>query len=55
MEFVIDGKTDSAKEGMMVLKAAKAAGIYIPSLCFHPHVSPAGTCRLCADEEFPHE
>ena len=50
MELVIDGKTVSAKDGMTVLEAAKAAGIYIPSLCFHPYISPMGTCRLCVVE-----
>ena len=50
MELIIDGKAVSAKEGMTVLEAAKAAGIYIPSLCYHPAISPAGTCRLCVVE-----
>ena len=50
MQLVIDGKAVSAKSGATVLEAAKTAGIYIPSLCFHPYVSPSGECRLCAVE-----
>jgi NADH dehydrogenase/NADH:ubiquinone oxidoreductase subunit G len=50
MDLVIDGKKVSAEDGMTVLDAAKAAGIYIPSLCFHPYISPVGTCRLCVVE-----
>ena len=50
MELIIDGKTVIVKDGMTVLEVAKAAGIYIPSLCYHPYISPAGTCRLCAVE-----
>ena len=50
MELVLNGKTVSAEEGMTVLEAAKAAGIYIPSLCYHPYISPTGTCRICAVE-----
>ena len=40
MKLIIDGKTIEAQEGMTVFEAAKAAGIYIPSLCYHPAVSP---------------
>ncbi len=46
----IDGKKVKAKAGMMVLQAAKKAGIYIPTLCDHPLLEPAGNCRLCMVE-----
>lgn len=50
MQLVIDGKTVHAREGSTVLEAAQQAGIYIPSLCFHPHISAIGSCRLCVVE-----
>jgi len=34
--LTIDDKQVEAKEGMTVLQAARAAGIYIPALCSHP-------------------
>ena len=50
VHLIIDGKAVEAKDGMTVFEAAKGAGIYIPSLCYHPYLSPAGTCRLCVVE-----
>ena len=35
---------------MTVLEAARGAGIYIPTLCYHPSLSPYGGCRLCVVE-----
>ncbi len=35
---------------MTVLDAAKKAGIYIPTLCHHPSLTPFGACRLCIVE-----
>jgi len=33
-----------------VLQAARAAGIEIPTLCHHAHLSGAGACRMCVVE-----
>ncbi len=46
----IDGKEVKAEEGTTVLEAAKGAGIDIPTLCYHPALSPFGSCRLCMVE-----
>lgn len=46
----IDGKQVKAKAGMTVLQAAKKEGIYIPTLCDHPFLEPAGSCRMCIVE-----
>jgi len=46
----IDGKQVETKEGTTVLEAAQEAGIYIPTLCYHPALSPYGGCRLCVVE-----
>jgi len=48
--LTIDDKQVEAKQGMTVLEAAKEAGIYIPTLCYHPSLSPYGGCRLCVVE-----
>jgi len=50
INLTIDGKTIEAKEGTTVLEAAEAAGLYIPTLCHHPQLTPYGGCRLCMVE-----
>ncbi len=46
----IDGQEIEANEGMTVLEVAQKAGIYIPTLCYHPDLAPYGACRLCIVE-----
>jgi bidirectional [NiFe] hydrogenase diaphorase subunit len=46
----IDGKEVKAKEGMTVLEAAKSAGIFIPTLCYHEKLEGFGACRICMVE-----
>ena len=48
--ITIDGKTLEVPDGTTVLRAAQAAGINIPTLCDHPHLTPYGGCRLCLVE-----
>jgi formate dehydrogenase major subunit len=48
--FTINGKTIQAADGSTVLQAAREAGIEIPTLCDHPHLTPYGGCRLCLIE-----
>jgi formate dehydrogenase major subunit len=45
--ITIDGMQIAAEEGMTVLQAAQANGLYIPNLCNHPDLKPAGLCRVC--------
>ena len=40
--FTIDGIEVEAIEGQSVIEACDAAGIYIPRLCHHPDLEPAG-------------
>jgi bidirectional [NiFe] hydrogenase diaphorase subunit len=49
-KLTINGREVEAKEDQSVLELARAAGIYIPALCYHPAVSPYGSCRLCLVE-----
>jgi len=46
----IDGHKVKVEKGATVLDAAKKAGIWIPTLCYHPAVSSDGSCRLCMVE-----
>ena len=48
--ITIDGKEIWAKEGSTILEAANLYKIPIPTLCYHPAISPYGACRLCSVE-----
>ena len=50
VNLTIDGKQIQAAPGTTVLRAAQAAGIEIPTLCDHAHLTPFGGCRLCLVE-----
>lgn len=50
VKLTIDGKEVEVPAGTTVLRAAEAAGVEIPTLCDHPHLSPYGGCRLCVVE-----
>jgi [NiFe] hydrogenase diaphorase moiety small subunit len=46
--FTIDGKAVKAIRGQTILKAAEAAGIFIPRLCAYRDLAPHGSCRICS-------
>lgn len=48
VEFLLDGKVIRATPGQTILKAAEAAGIYIPRLCAYKDLVPHGSCRVCS-------
>jgi len=50
VELTIDGIKTRALEGTTVLEAAREMGIVIPTLCYHPGLSPYGACRVCIVE-----
>ncbi len=50
VRLAIDGQDVEVPPGTSILDAAHAAGIEIPHLCHHPHLTPAGICRLCLVE-----
>ena len=50
IKLTIDGKEIEAQEGTTVLEAAEAAGVFVPTLCHHPQLTPYGGCRLCMVE-----
>jgi NADH-quinone oxidoreductase subunit G len=45
--LVIDDQQVEAPEGMLVVDAARKAGINIPVFCYHPKMEPVGMCRMC--------
>jgi len=45
--FTIDGLKCQAKPGQTIVQAARAAGVYIPTLCNYEGLRPVGSCRVC--------
>ena len=43
----IDGQDVTASERATILDVARRQKIYIPTLCFDPHLAPFGACRVC--------
>lgn len=50
IRIIIDDHEFDAVEGRTVLETARANGIRIPTLCYHPALKPSGSCKLCAVE-----
>lgn len=49
-EVTIDGVRVDVEYNNTILDAARKAGIWIPTLCYHPSLPPSGSCRLCMVE-----
>lgn len=50
VNVTIDGHALKVEEGLPLIDAAARLGIDIPRFCYHPHLSVAGNCRMCAVE-----
>jgi len=50
IKVIIDGKEILVSPETTILNAARALGIEIPTLCYHPKLLPIGSCRLCLVE-----
>ena len=48
--LTIDGKEITVPLGTTIYQAAQQAGIDIPIICYHPHLTPNGLCRICSVE-----
>jgi NADH dehydrogenase/NADH:ubiquinone oxidoreductase subunit G len=46
----IDGRSVTVPRGTTILDAAAQAGIEIPVICYHPHLTANGLCRICSVE-----
>jgi len=49
--ITLDGSEVSGHADMTILELAREVGIQIPTLCYDPHLSPLGACRVCIVEE----
>ena len=47
----INDQTVEAHSGETIIQAAHRAGIDIPTLCYHPLLSPEEACRICVVED----
>ncbi len=50
LTVTIDGIVTKVPEGSTIMEAADSLGINIPRLCYHPHLSILGACRVCLVE-----
>lgn len=50
VKVTIDHRLLEVEEQKTVLEVARANGIRIPTLCYHPALKPSGSCKLCAVE-----
>lgn len=52
VSLTINGKKVRGREDSTLLEVCREKGISIPTLCYHPDLSPQGSCRLCTVEVF---
>ena len=50
VRVTINSKPVIVSEGSSLLDAAKAAGVFVPTLCYHPRFKASAVCRLCLVE-----
>ncbi len=46
--ITIDGQEITVPDGTTILEAAATLGIEIPVICYHPHLTANGLCRVCS-------
>jgi bidirectional [NiFe] hydrogenase diaphorase subunit len=46
----VDGKPVQCDKGTLLIELLRANGFDVPTLCYHPLLSPGGACRLCLVE-----
>lgn len=46
--LTIDGHEVTVPAGTTILDAARQVGIEIPVVCYHPHLTANGLCRVCS-------
>jgi formate dehydrogenase beta subunit len=49
IQITIDGKTFTADSANTIVEAANKAGMYIPTICYHPDLKPACSSGNCSD------
>lgn len=48
--LTIDGQTVTVPKGTTILDAAARLGLEVPTICYHPSLTPPAICRLCTVE-----
>ena len=48
--LTIDGQSATVAKDTTILDAAASIGIEIPTICYHPSLTPPAVCRLCTVE-----
>jgi len=48
--LTIDGQSVTVSSGTTIFDAAASIGIDIPTICYHPSLTPPAICRLCTVE-----
>ena len=49
-EIIVNDQRIQADEGKPIIDILRKQGIEVPAMCYHPALSPAGECKLCAVE-----
>lgn len=50
IDLTIDGAPVQVPAGSTILQAAQAAGVSLPTICYHPSLTANAVCRLCTVE-----
>ena len=50
VSLTINGTKVTAPKGMLLVEAAKLAGVEVPVFCYHSRLKPVGACRMCLVE-----
>jgi len=50
ISLTIDDREIEVADGSTILEAAEAAGVFIPTFCYHKRLMPFGACRMCVVE-----
>jgi heterodisulfide reductase subunit A2 len=50
IKIEIDKHPIEVEEDSYVLEAARTLGIYVPTLCYYPYMTPYAACRICVVE-----
>lgn len=47
VDVIVNGQQVRVPRGTPLLEAVRAAGVMLPTLCYHEGLAPYGACRLC--------
>ncbi len=50
IEVTLNGAKVAGRPGMTILELARENHVDIPTLCYHPDLTPIGVCRICVVE-----